>query len=159
MILGKTITLETYRANLPAAVARALEAVEKIDLLALDYGRHDIDGDNVFFVRQKADLLELDKARPEAHYEYADIHLPLSTVERVAFSHAEDGIVVTDAYNAQRDIIFYQAPRHEVLIDLTPGEFIVFLPYEIHRPCLRVAEASSVEKIVIKIHKSQLNIA
>ncbi len=37
-----------------------------------------------------------------------------------------------------------------------PGDYVVFLPGELHRPCLAINEKMKIRKAVIKIHRDLL---
>ena len=43
-------------------------------------------------------------------------------------------------------------------MDIEPGAFAVFMPKELHRPCLAVKEKAKIRKAVVKIHVSLLGL-
>ena len=57
------------------------------DLAAMECGRHDIDGDNIFVVVQEWDLRPTNEARLELHRKYIDIQLVLDGADEVFPGH------------------------------------------------------------------------
>ena len=138
MIVGRIADVACQKSTLPAAVVRALEALQKVDLAAKDAGRYEIDGDKLFYLVQDVELRTMDASRTEAHNKYADIQIPLSTSERNGFSMPQANLAAVDDQLEAKDLAFYPAPANESFIDINPGAYVVFLPKELHRPCLAI---------------------
>ena len=58
----------------------------------------------------------------------------------------------------EKDLAFFPAPEGESFIDSAPGMYLVFLPDELHRPCLAINGKRPLRKIVVKIHSSLLGL-
>ena len=56
------------------------------------------------------------------------------------------------------DIAFYERPSREFFMDIDPGSYVVFLPNELHRPCLTITEKNRIRKAVIKVHRDLLGL-
>ena len=158
MIVGLLADVTQQKSILPDAVSRALEALAKIDLAAKEPGRYELEGDKLFYLIQDVETRTLDESKSEAHHNYADIQVPLTGTERYGFSLPQAGLKATDDRLATGDIAFYPAPANEFFMDIEPGAFAVFMPKELHRPCLAVKEKAKIRKAVVKIHVSLLGL-
>lgn len=158
MITGYLSDVSRQKSLLPAAVVRALEVLQQQDLASLEPGRYEIDGDKLFYMVQETTLRPLEASRSEAHRNYADIQIPLNTRERYGVSLPQPGLVVTEDNLEARDVAYYATPANEYFMDLDPGAYAVFMPGELHRPCVASHEATALRKVVVKIHHTLLGI-
>lgn len=158
MIIGQLSDVARQQALLPAAVVRGIEALSRLDLLGMAPGRYELDGDKLFYLIQDAVPRTLDEGRPEAHQLYADVQIPVSASERYGFSLPQADLVATDDHLEDRDLAFYPSPRNEFFMDIAPGAYAVFLPNELHRPCIVIESKSAFRKAVIKVHASLLGL-
>ena len=86
MIAGQFSDLAQQKSVLPAAVVRALEAIQKVDPQKMEPGRYEVEGDKLFYLVQDVELRTLEESRAEAHRHYAVIQLPYWTSERYGFA-------------------------------------------------------------------------
>jgi biofilm protein TabA len=158
MIVGLLSDVAAQKSILPAAVVRALEALQKLDLAAQEPGRYELEGDKLFYMIQDVMLRSLDESRAEAHHKYADIQIPLTACERYGFSLPQADLAASEDLLDEKDLAFYPTPANESFMDIEPGGFAVFMPRELHRPCLAIKEKSLIRKAVVKIHVSLLGL-
>jgi len=158
MILGLLSKAGEQHAVLPAAVVRALEALQKLDLAALPAGRHEVEGDQLFFLIQDVELRSFAASRPEAHVNYVDVQIPLTGAERYGYALPQTGLATTEDRLQANDVAFYAAPANEFFMDLAVGSYAVFLPGELHRPCLAIGDVKTIRKAVVKIHRDLLGL-
>ena len=54
---------------------------------------------------------------------------------------------------ASRDIIFYKnnPQARESVIEMQPGSYAMFFPWDVHIPAIQVGEPAKIRKIVIKV--------
>jgi biofilm protein TabA len=158
MIVGLLSDVSKQKHLLPAAIARALEALQTLELSTVDVGRYELEGDQLFYLIQDVETRTIDESKSEAHHRYADIQIPLSTAERFGFSLPQANLVATEDRLESGDIAFYPAPANEFFMTIEPGAYVVFFPEELHRPCLMVKEKGKLRKVVIKVHASLLGL-
>lgn len=158
MITGLLANRLQNEKTLPAVIMSALEGLEGKDLMAIKPGRYEIDGDKLFFLVQDAALCHADGRRPEIHRSYADIQIPVSGSERYGVALPQSNVQSTEDLLDTRDVAFYPTPANEFFMDLHPGEFAVFFPGELHRPCVATNEPTSIRKVVVKVHVSLLGL-
>lgn len=159
MIVGRLAEVARQKQVLPAAIVRAIELLQGLDRASLTPGRVEIDGDRLFYTVEDVGLRALEESRPEAHVRYADIQMPLSAGERYGFALPQAGLQAVDDQLETRDLAFYPAPANESFIDLYPGDFVVFLPGELHRSALVIEEKKILRKVVVKVDSSLLGLA
>ena len=156
MIVDVVDRLGAYEALLPGVglVAEALQA--RADRVLGE--RVELDGERVFLLPQAVALRDTPDAMWESHRRYADVQVVLEGVERYGWCEAE-AAAVREPYDAQQDVAFHDPPGSigrpgGVRFTLTPGRFAIFLPGEVHAPCLRPAAArkgAEVVKVVAKV--------
>ena len=158
MIAGQFADFAQQKPVLPAAVVRALEAIQKVDPLKMEPGRYEVEGDKIFYLVQDVELRTMAESRAEAHRKYADIQLPYSTSERYGFALPQPKLPIADDQLEEKDLAFFPTPASESFIDINPGSYLVFLPHELHRPCLAIGEKKIIRKVVMKVHASLLGL-
>jgi biofilm protein TabA len=159
MILGRLSDLESHAKILPTAVFRALRAISSIDLENATVGRFPIEGEKMYYMLEDRPVGDEKAHRAEAHALYADIHLPLSSSERIGFALPQPELPIVEDLIEMRDLAFYADPTNETFVVVEPGSYLFFLPGELHRPCLAVGKATEIRKIVVKIHADLLGVS
>lgn len=154
MIHGRLADALAQPGQYPAVISRALALLATLDLAALPAGRHPLEGDVMFLLIQEPLTGEFESKRPEAHVQHADIQLLLAGEEVYGVALAEAGLQVLEDLRDRHDIAFFGAPQREARITLRPGEFLVFWPGELHRPCCAAGSPAPIRKAVVKIHRS-----
>jgi YhcH/YjgK/YiaL family protein len=91
-------------------------------------------------------------AKLETHRKYVDIQVLLSGTEVIEI-FSKEGLTVSEPYNPDRDVEFYQKPDStHARVTLEPGQFLVFFPDDAHMPCLMAGTSPEpVKKVVFKI--------
>ncbi len=146
MILDDLKRAERYYALHPGFKA-GFEFLLKGDLLALDCGRHEIDGDRVFALINRDPGRGRAGARLEAHRKHIDIQFLVDGAETIGWRPTAECETVTEEYTAERDIMFFgDAPAN--WIELPVGKFMIFYPEDSHAPL--AAHGDNV-KAVIKV--------
>ena len=138
-------------AGLGPRFAQAFAWLRAANLAALEPGRHDIAGEDIYALLQHRPLKASDEAVWEAHRKYADIQLVIEGRERLGYAlldGAPDGL-----YEEAKDFLTLPDLAGQCL-GLGPGEFAVFLPHDAHRPLLLpegAAQGAMVRKAVVKV--------
>lgn len=158
MIVGRLSEISVEKKVLPAAVVRGVEALLKMEPEAIDAGRYEVEGGQLFVLIQDVDSRTFEESRPEAHCKFADVQIPLSASERYGFSFPQPGLACTEDRLEANDVAFYERPSREFFMDIDPGSYVVFMPGELHRPCLTISEKTRIRKAVIKIHRDLLGL-
>lgn len=158
MIVGRLSEISAEKNLLPVAVVRGIEALNKMQPSTIAAGRYEVEGEQLFVLIQDVDSRTFEESRPEAHGKFADVQIPLSASERYGFSFPQPGLACTEDRLEANDVAFYASPSREFFMDIDPGTYVVFLPNELHRPCLTIKEKTKIRKAVIKIHRDLLGL-
>ena len=160
MIYGnvKNRFFEQQASILPAPLGNALRYLRDTDLAAHEPGRFDIELGGVPMVLQVLDLntSPRETLRPEIHRRNIDVQfLAAGGPERAGY-YDDDGssAVDEDLLGTDRDILFYKnnPAAAEGVIELTPGTYAVYLPWDVHIPAIQAGNAPArIRKIVIKV--------
>ena len=115
-------------------------------------GRYELDGDHLFAMVDSYETKTRNTAKLETHRKYVDIQFMVSGEEtHEVFPKKE--LTVSEPYNLEKDAEFYQIPKHQrTVINLHPGDFVVYFPHDAHMPCLMTGSSPQpVKKVVIKV--------
>lgn len=138
----------------PARINTALDWLRTHDPITLAAGCYDIDP------AMRAEKFSLttrtrETLAPEAHRDHIDIHYLISGTETIACRMGGGSLTASGPYDNARDVAFYPLTLDgESLLNLSPGDFTILYPGEIHRP--GCGTGGTVDKIVIKIRLDSL---
>lgn len=150
MIVDKLVNLEQY-VHLHPNFKTALEYIKNNDLSQLEVGKYEIDGKEVYLMREDYEPRPLEKCYFEGHQNYADIQIVLSGFEYMGYHNIQkEGITITDAYNPEKDVEKYQI-KNFTKVYLNDQMFAIVLPQDLHMPKLATEKQSFVKKAVFKI--------
>lgn len=125
----------------------ALEYIGKTDLNALETGKHQIDGDNLFVNIVDSNMKTPTEARLEVHDKYIDIQVPLSKPESFGVKPRKDAKGPEGEFNTEKDILFYTDKEWET-ITVGQGQPITFDPDTAHAPLIG---EGTIHKAIFKV--------
>ncbi|GBK60932.1 YhcH/YjgK/YiaL family protein [Paenibacillus macerans] len=157
MMAGDIRRFERDKQVYPAAVRRGLEHLFTGRLSALPAGRYELEGERMYALVQEYVTRPAASLSFESHETYVDIQFIVSGEERIGWTMDGGRLNMIEDRLPGEDIRFYEAAAAGCVSELLlgPGQFAVFFPSELHRPCGYIHEESPVRKIVIKIHLEQ----
>ncbi|HCT4452094.1 YhcH/YjgK/YiaL family protein [Klebsiella aerogenes] len=147
MIIGNIHHLQSW---LPDALRQAIEHVKAYVSASTPLGKHDIDGNNLFYLISEDSTEAQAERRAEYHARYLDIQIVLRGQEGMTFSTLPAGEPQTD-WLADKDIAFLAEGAQEKTVILNEGDFVVFYPGEVHKPLCAVGAPAKVRKAVVKV--------
>lgn len=137
-----------YKMN-PSLWDRAFDFMRQRDLSSLQKGRYEPEGKDLVVICDEYMSKPLSDTRLEAHRKYADIQYLISGTEMMGLTVTEK-CRVTIPYDGERDIVFLDADKEEMLT-ASPDMYFIFFPEDAHRPGVAGVVPSAVKKIVIKV--------
>ena len=149
MIIDKIENASLYT-NISDRLAKALETLNKVNFAEKEKGRHDIDGDNVFYLVQPYTTLPLSDGKLETHIEYIDVHYMAKGEELIGYTPFEN-LEVDTPYDPAGDGALYKVPDKIGTVILSHGMFCVCFPKDAHMPCRQIDAPQDVLKIVVKV--------
>ncbi|MCS2149343.1 YhcH/YjgK/YiaL family protein [Scandinavium manionii] len=147
MIAGNIHHLHSW---LPLELRQAIEYVKSHVTDATPLGKHDIDGNRLFYLISEDSTEPFAERRAEYHAKYLDIQIILKGQEGMTFSTQPAGKPDTD-WLADKDIAFLPEGVQEKTVVLSEGDFVVFYPGEVHKPLCAVGTPAKVRKAVVKM--------
>lgn len=146
MIIDKLENLKNY-ASLNPLFPKVVEFLQQNDLNALEPGKHEIEGKDLFVNIQMAKGRTPAEAVIETHNKMIDIQIPLSDIE--TFGYTQRDQLPEAEYNAEKDITKIPDLPADSYITCTPGMFVIFFPQDGHAPC--IAGVPELKKAIFKI--------
>lgn len=147
MILG-TLQYPSRYGGLGHGVKDGLAWLANADIHSLSLGRHEIDGDNIYFDVMELTTIPSAQALFEAHRRYLDIHITLSGEEW--FGHAPiASLKEAEPYSEEKDRALYSGEG--VYLRAPEGHFVLFMPDDAHKPKICFGEPGKIRKIVLKV--------
>lgn len=113
-------------------------------------GRHEVQGEDLFFVVESYQTRPVEEGRLEIHRRYLDIQYVVSGRECIGY-HPFDGLIEQQSYDGQKDIAFYTLNGALSRLILHAGMFAIFWPHEPHMPGRTADIPEKVQKIVVKV--------
>lgn len=152
MIFGDLQQPESYR-FLPIAFQTAIAFLQQQDLTALALGRHDIDGDRIYVNVMSFDTAAAEDKQAEVHEEYIDLQVLIAGSERIEFALPGAHPRATD-YDEAGDYYLVSDMHNSCDVVMAPLNFAIFFPTEPHKPGCIAAQAETLKKAVVKIHRT-----
>jgi len=152
MIIGTIHAEAKAFEDYPAAIKKALDYLRSKDFTKEENGRVELDGKNMYAIVQRYETRDMAKGRPETHKKYIDIQFIADGKEYMGWCPYNPDLKVSEAYNEEKDVAFYEKLVPESNVVLSAGSFAILYPDDVHRPCVDVEGVkSNVTKVVVKI--------
>lgn len=132
MILDQLSAADKYSALHPGFAA-AFEFLRTTKLADLSAGRHDIDGERMYVVINRAAGRGRAGAKFEVHRKYIDIQFGVSGTDEIAWRALPDCTQPTAPFDAGDDYGLFQDAAETWLV-VHPGSFAIFFPQDVHAP-------------------------
>ena len=133
--------------HLHPAFEKAFAFLMQDALADLPTGRHEIDGDRLFCMNSKGPGRSRAEAKLEAHRKYIDIQYVIAGTDEMGSAPAADCKLVDTAYDAEKDIEFFN-DEPQSWTNVPAGSFIIFFPERAHAPLISNGQ---IHKAVLKI--------
>ncbi len=122
--------------------------VKSHDLAAVEAGRIELQGNDLFINVADAQLMTREEQKLEVHREYLDVHFPLSGKEIVGWRALSDIPVESEApFDTEKDFALYPAPA-STYVEVQPGEFLIVYPEDAHAP---IIGEGTLRKLIAKV--------
>lgn len=133
-----------------AKIQRALDHLQTLDLQSHADGRFEIDGNDIYYMISEYETLPESDMRFEAHQKYLDIQGIISGHEAIQVART-DLFTVATAYDETKDIVFFNDIDLYSTVVLSPGDYVVLMPEDAHKPKVMVGQPEHTKKYVVKI--------
>lgn len=129
-------------------IAKMLEFLKTTDFSNLEKGRHEVDGDNIYFMVQEYET-KVGGGLSESHDKYIDIQYIVEGTEIIGVTQrALAGKPIEE--NPEKDYALYECDTQRFV--LNAGDFAVFFPNDVHMPGVSATDVPTpVKKVVVKV--------
>ena len=146
MIIDTLDNLKNY-ASVNPLFAKVVEFIQQNDLNALEAGKHEIVGKDLFVNIQMAKGRTPADAVIETHDRMIDIQIPLSDTE--TFGYTQRDQLPKAEYNVEKDITKIPDLPADSYITCQPGMMVIFFPQDGHAPC--ITGFPEIKKAIFKV--------
>lgn len=143
----RTFAIE-YHKN-PKRWKQAFTFLQETNLKSLPEGKQELEGENLFIAVSEYRSKDKSDTKYEAHKKYIDIQYVISGVEQMGLASL-DKVDITEPYNEEKDLLFYDFEGGEYL-RADPTNFFIFFPEDVHRPGIKTGKNVPVKKLVVKL--------
>lgn len=149
MIYGELRELKFYK-GISKNLDKAIECIESGAYKNGVPGKNVIDGDELFFNFEEADIRKEEDAFFEGHKKYIDIQLVIEGEELLGYS-PRSNVVRTSPWDREKDFEVYEGSVDHYFL-LNNDTFIILFPEEPHMPLLETEKKlKKVKKAVFKV--------
>ncbi len=141
--------LAIYYHKNPRHWDQAFQFLKTANLNELPPGKQELEGERLFIMVAEYYGKQKPDARYETHKKYTDLQYVISGEEIMGLTTL-DKVKVTEPYNEEKDITFYDFEGGDYL-KATPDRFFLFFPDDVHRPSITTGDSVLIKKIVVKI--------
>lgn len=147
MIFGNVDQLEDFD-FLSDKIKACFAYVNTHDLMSMEPGFHEIDGDDFFVNLCEYTTMSVEERFWEAHRAYLDIHFMVSGAEQIDMCFIEN--MQQKEYQPKDDFLPMDGEPNGHVI-LREGDFLVCYPRDGHRTAIRVGESQKIRKAIFKV--------
>ena len=147
MIIDKLENAHLYYC-LNRNIEKGLKFLQSNDMLAMEDGKHVIDGDKIYANVQSGMTKEPSTTPWEAHKIYTDIQYVIKGAEIMGWANLEN-FKADSEYDEEKDVIFGNAKGSYVTVP--ENYFVIFTPEDAHKPMLKIIEEKPVKKVIVKV--------
>ena len=147
LILDDLKNLKNYK-NISDYIENCINFIKTHNLAGMDKGRYEIAGKNLYVNIDEYTTKEKTESLPELHKNYADIQTVIQGKEYIGYSDGSDCKTEIE-YDSEKDIEFLKGECEYFKAE--NSRFFMFLPNEIHHPCIMNGKKEFVKKAVFKL--------
>ena len=146
MIIDKIENQKNY-AQVNPLFPKVVEFIQQHDLNAMEPGKYEIEGKDLFVNIQMAKGRTPEAAVIETHNKMIDIQIPLSDAE--TFGYTQRDLLPDAEYNEEKDITKIPDLAADSYLTCQPGMMAIFFPQDGHAPC--IAGVPEIKKAIFKV--------
>ncbi len=154
MIFDSAKNLDFYKSlGVDGRYEKAVDFLKNTDLESLAPGKYEIDGKNVFANVTEYTTIPWEEAKYEAHHNYTDIQYMISGSETMTYARIDE-LTEKVPYNEEKDVVFYDNENPGLKVVVKAGEYMIFNPWDGHKPKAAAGEPAMIKKVIVKIKEN-----
>lgn len=147
MIFDKIENAHLYT-NLNEIIRKALDYIKSTDLVNIQTGKFEIDGNNIYVLINEENTKDKKDCFLEAHRKYIDVQYVVTGSELFGYASLKNQKLHTE-YNSEKDFELFDDEASFIKFD--EGMFAIFFPDDLHMPGIQINYPAKVRKVVIKV--------
>ena len=147
MIYGNLKDIDRY-SFLKQREQEALKYAAQNALAELEPGRHDVDGDRLYFNLAEYETKLPEEGFWEAHRQYVDIHVMLRGKEKIFVNFMNR--MQAGEFEADKDYLPLEGPESGYVL-LQEGDFLICYPEDAHMTGIMTEQKESIKKAIFKV--------
>jgi YhcH/YjgK/YiaL family protein len=128
---------------------KAFEYLKNTDFNALEKGKYEIDGTEIFAIVNEYDTVDTAGELMESHKKHIDVQYIVKGAELIGHDYLLQK-TPSQAYDDAKDFMLF-AEQPAFFSKLEQDQFAIFFPTDLHMPNIRITDPIPVKKVVIKI--------
>ena len=153
MIHDKLTNSHAHDEVISARLKKGLAFLKETDFSSILDGKHNLDGENLFYIVERYTTKKGDDCTFEAHQKYIDIQYVVNGRETIGFAPQQELDVII-GYCSENEVELYHTPKDYKNIDVSAGEFCILYPEDGHMPQIATEQPEPILKVVIKVLSS-----
>ena len=154
MIFDSAKNLDFYRGlGIEGRYNKAVDFLQNTDLENLAPGKYEIDGKHVYANVTEYTTIPWEEAKYESHHDYTDIQYMITGTETMTYAPV-DALNVTVPYNEEKDCVLYDNANPGLKVVVGAGEYMIFSPWDGHKPKAADGEPAPIKKVIVKIKEN-----
>ena len=154
MIFDSAKNLDFYRGlGIEGRYNKAVDFLQNTDLENLAPGKYEIDGRNVYANVTEYTTIPWEEAKYESHHDYTDIQYMITGTETMTYAPV-DALNVTVPYNEEKGCVLYDNANPGLQVVVGAGEYMIFNPWDGHKPKAADGEPAPIKKVIVKIKEN-----
>lgn len=154
MIFDSSLNLDFYRnLGVEGRYEKAVNFLKNTDLENLEPGKYEIDGKNVYANVTEYTTVPWEEAKYESHHDYTDIQYVISGSETMTYAPVKE-LKVKVPYNVEKDVVLYGNENPGLKVVVRAGEYMIFNPWDGHKPKAAAGEPAWIKKVIVKIKEN-----
>jgi YhcH/YjgK/YiaL family protein len=146
MVLDSLANADLY-VSLHPAFKKAFDYIKSTDFSKLEPQKIYLDEKNLFVNFTEITGKDAQTAKMESHKDYIDIQVAIEQDEQMGYTPVCDLKDVRDAYNPEKDVMFWKDPA-QVMLTVKKGQFAIFFPEDGHQPGIGEGKW---KKVIVKV--------
>ena len=155
MITGDFRKWEVDQCAFSPVLVEALEYLRTAPFDQIEDGVYPLNETGTYLVLKEVVTSSFVEVRPEKHHRYIDIHYLITGMEKIGFARDHEKNKPVNVSPDVEDHTFFDFVEQEKELILYPGQFVVFMPSDVHRPWCMAHEERIVRKALIKLPVSE----
>ena len=154
MIFDSAKNLDFYRTvGVEGRYAKAVDFLQNNDLENLAPGKYETDGKDVYANVTEYTTIPWEDAKYESHHNYTDIQYVITGSETMTYAPVEE-LKEKVPYNEEKDVVFYDNENPGLKVVVKAGEYMIFNPWDGHKPKAAAGEPAPIKKVIVKIKEN-----